>query len=659
MSDEASGSALPGKEGRVSSHTGWSDLKKGDWQVERRHARRGLRCILARLVALASAVLWIVDGHAAPALPGEPCQVDPRETWSETEKWVWNQVCIGEIANLNEHFDSSRPWLDPRSPDGWTEEHKLSSGFLETILLHDPWRSAIPRRGVRIIGAWFEEPLDLVEAEIAYELWLEKTRLTSDVNLRRIRTKSLVSLDGSAVTGTLNMDSASIGGPLFMRQGAEFTQVMLQSAKIGGQLGMTGSKLTGMLNMDSVSIGGHLFMNDAEFTDVDLRSAKIEGQLALIGAKVTGWLDMDSASIGGPLFMREGAEFADVNLNGAKIASQLSLVGARVTGTLDMESTSVGGHLLMHEGAEFAEVNLLGAQIAGQLSLIGAKVIGRLTMHVASIGGDLLLRDAQFSEPIELFFTKIGGNMDLRGATLIGLHLSGARLEGELHLASPSWLPIWSDGASLAMRNTRVGAVQDEPRAWPQEIFLDGFAYERLGGFGTDPEAAVGVRGSRWFVDWLARNEQYSPQPYEQLAKVLREMGHPEMATDVLYAGRERERREAWQHGENLRWLGLSMLNWTIGYGHGHRFFWALYWVIGLTLIGTVVLGVTGQNQRDDGKRIGIWYSLDMLLPIIQLRKTHYDIDLECFARYWFYGHKLMGYVLASFLIAGLAGLTR
>jgi hypothetical protein len=55
----------------------------------------------------------------------------------------------------------------------------------------------------------------------------------------------------------------------------------------------------------------------------------------------------------------------------------------------------------------------------------------------------------------------------------------------------------------------------------------------------------------------------------------------------------------------------------------------------------------------------GIAYSLDMLLPIMKLREGHADIDLKGWARYWFYLDKLMGYVLASFLIAGLSGLTK
>jgi hypothetical protein len=52
-------------------------------------------------------------------------------------------------------------------------------------------------------------------------------------------------------------------------------------------------------------------------------------------------------------------------------------------------------------------------------------------------------------------------------------------------------------------------------------------------------------------------------------------------------------------------------------------------------------------------------YSLDQLLPIIQLSKHYDDIPLRAGAKYYFYFHMIMGYVLASFLIAGLAGLTK
>jgi hypothetical protein len=48
-----------------------------------------------------------------------------------------------------------------------------------------------------------------------------------------------------------------------------------------------------------------------------------------------------------------------------------------------------------------------------------------------------------------------------------------------------------------------------------------------------------------------------------------------------------------------------------------------------------------------------------MLLPIIRLREKNYDIDIDGPPQFYSYFHKIMGYILASFLIAGLAGLAK
>jgi hypothetical protein len=65
-----------------------------------------------------------------------------------------------------------------------------------------------------------------------------------------------------------------------------------------------------------------------------------------------------------------------------------------------------------------------------------------------------------------------------------------------------------------------------------------------------------------WYIDWLARDHSYSPQPYEQLAAVFRAAGEPAKADDILYESRERARKEAvdW-----WRWLGLNLSWLTIG----------------------------------------------------------------------------------------------
>jgi hypothetical protein len=366
------------------------------------------------------------------------------------------------------------------------------------------------------------------------------------------------------------------------------------------------------------------------------------------------------------------AEFNDVDLRGAKVGGQVSMSGAKVAGTLAMASADIGQSLFMHsvseQRAEFNDVVLRGAKVGGQVALTGAKVAGTLAMASADIGHDLFMysvseQRAEFDGGISLIFAEVGRSLDVRGAVLSSLDLTGTEIGGELRLASPSWPPQWQDGGKLVLRNASVDAIQDtdEEGVWPPTLDLDGFTYRRLGGLGADAEAGVARRGSRWFIDWLKKDEPYTPQPSQQCAQVLREIGHPEIANAVLYAERERERKQAWRSGSKLRATGLLLLKLFVGYGYGQRLLWhPLAWVIAFVAAGTAVLQLSPgvpSELADSGAAVA--YSLDTLLPIVELEKSFADIVLHGFAKCYFYFQKLMGWVLASFLIAGVSGLTK
>jgi hypothetical protein len=164
-----------------------------------------LVCLLARCSLLQAQE---ESRQGKVALPGEPCQTAPHATWTPQEQWVWGQICIGKVAN----FNSIREYggeLDPTHPDVWQqwEGRVLQPVFLETILLYKPWRDAMPRQGVRIVGAWFKEPLDLSNAELTRELSLHDSRFESTVSLSRLHTTELLSLEGSTIDGILDMKS--------------------------------------------------------------------------------------------------------------------------------------------------------------------------------------------------------------------------------------------------------------------------------------------------------------------------------------------------------------------------------------------------------------------------------------------------------------------
>jgi uncharacterized protein YjbI with pentapeptide repeats len=777
-----------------------------DRRIARMPAMKCLRFLAIFLMGLATAALASPNAALAePTLPGEPCEIEPprdsqtgEHKWTPQERWAWKQICEGREADFNQLYGVT---LDPKEADGWNDDRKLRSSFLETILLHEPFRGALTRKGVRIIGAWFLEPIDLENANLEHELRLDDSRFDSTVNLRRLETEHGISLEGSKFTDTLDMEGLQVEKDLFMRGGAKFAEVRLVGAKIGGQLAMNGSKFAGKLDMNSLEVNRRLFMHGgAEFGQVILVGAKIDGQLSMIGSKFTSTLDMNSLEVGGSLFMRDGAEFGEVDLRGAKIGGYLDMVGSKFTGTLklnalkvegsllmkssefsevilsgaeietnldmeysrfnqllNMDSLRVGGHLNMHTAefgevvlnsaeiggilamydsnftgnlqmdkiqvdsslfmqkaefgrvifnsaeiggqlvmddskfadklemvslqvvrdlymrgkADFREVDLRRAKIGDHLSMTGSTFTGVVDMDSLEVGGSLSMRGAEFAKQVNLIFASIGSNLDLSGAKLKSLDLTGTQITGELRFGSGQPPKL---GWELILRNTVVNTLQDREESWKDvQPELDGFTYSRLGGFGAEAGPDMASRRAQWFIKWLAKDESFSPQPYQQLASVLRAAGRAEKADDILYAGKERERTELAKTGAWASWLWSTLK--LVFIGHGYRIYYALFWVAGLVVLGAIIFRKT-KEAKEANMPFGIFYSFDMLLPIIKLREKHYEIDFADYerdwrhlsfffkgtwrpARYYFYMHQLMGYVLASFLIAGLSGLTK
>src|SRR5215213_6236629 len=113
------------------------------------------------------------------------------------ERWVWDEARSGRVANLHEHCNAD---LDPHASDDlrWRDECRaISAAFLERVLTQEPWRSALPFRGLRIIGAWVSEPLDLAAARIPVEVRLERSRFEGAVSFAFARFDGLLSLIGS------------------------------------------------------------------------------------------------------------------------------------------------------------------------------------------------------------------------------------------------------------------------------------------------------------------------------------------------------------------------------------------------------------------------------------------------------------------------------
>jgi hypothetical protein len=576
--------------------------------------------------------------------------------WSEPEKWVWQEICSGRTADFNARGGRQDTPLEPTTSQDWGDDRKLSSNFLKQILLRQPCSAEIPVEGARIVGAWFFEGIDLGHGRLARQLWLEHCRFEGTANL-----------DGLQIDGWFSLE-----GSTFIQQGAD----------------------TKSLQINGATINGHVSFSLTKFKDMDLTGTKVGGQLSLDGATFDGKLEMNGLEVGRHLFMGKGAKFKEVDLANAKVGGQLNLDGATFDGKLNMNGLEVGSHLFMGKGAKFKEVDLANAKVGGQLNLDGATFDGKLNMYGLVVKEQAFMGGSTFSKQVSLLFARFERNVYLSDSEFTGLDLSGTWIEGELELGSDrESMTRWRNGAAITLRNVHAGTLQDrrervvdiqEKRlwwqlfrererwkdAWPAELHLDGFTYDRLGGFGgetarsrdlpIDYDVDMQVRDIRWYINWLARDPSYNPQHYEQLAGVFRAAGDPAKANRILYESHLRARTDVWRQHQYFRWLGSSLLNWTIGYGLGGQYFRALGWVIMFTTIGAGVLYFSGQPIEGlaSGLSARVIYSLDQLLPIVEFEK--YDkVVLTGIVAYYFYFERLVGWVLGSFLVAGLAGLTQ
>jgi uncharacterized protein YjbI with pentapeptide repeats len=517
-------------------------------------------------------------------------------------------------------------------------------------------------------------PMKLTGLQVDGMVYAEGAQF-SEVNLWLARIGGIFDLAGSKATGNLDMQGIQIARPLLISN-AEFAGVDLTVARVQGLLSIYDSKFTGPFTMFGAQIDGMLEAGGSELSEADLSFAHIGGELKLDNVKAARRLNMQGIRVDGDLIMNNNAKFAEVDLTAGHVHGLLSLWGAKLTGPLDIFGIQLDGAFEAN-GSEFAMINLMSANLQQRVNLSDSKVSGGVDLAGARVGGDLLLNHSKIDGPFDCSSSEIGGTaflstgaefgggvtchfaklgeLELADAAAFhnGANFTGAQITGELRVGSATGPPPkWLDGSPLVLRNARADSIHDSESAWPARIELNGFTYRSFGG----AEAAERDRKARpvkWFKSWLGKQDPYAPAPYEQLASVLRSQGQPEAADDMLYASKERERTQA----PFLRRAWLTATKWVIGYGyHIER---TLMWIAGFLIAGIAVLRISGEGPSN-GMPFGIAYSFDMLLPIIRLREKHYtEIDLQGWPRYYFYVHKIMGYVLASFLIVGLAGLTK
>ena len=490
-------------------------------------------------------------------------------------------------------------------------------------------------------------------------------------------------MEGIAVT-TADLTCLSVTQDVYLYDG-RFGEVSLVAARLASELNMGGASIFGKLKMDGISIALDLFMNGVTFGEIQMIGAQINGQLHICNrSQINGALNMAEISVASSLFIAEGTEAGEIKLNGAQIGGSVNLSRIIVKGPSQFNSAVIKRNLVLSEVVLLGSLTMNGLSIGGSLSLLGSHAFEDVQMLTSAVGNslvvdniqvakdfnvrstsiaqDVLLKSGIFKGEVRLLSCSIQGNFVCTCTDLCCLDLGSTSIQRELRLGDVNAAITWTKDSFLNLRNTKAGALEDGgTTSWPTCLELDGFAYAGLGGGAVSGNGTAGIakRKAEEFTDWLNSYTCYSSQPYNYLAEILNKMGRSEVANQVLVESKNQERKLAWKHKLYLKWFGMSLLQWTIGYGYGFRYFYSLIWVLALTLLGVWIIGTVDMGEMQDAclaDRIG--FSLDLLLPVIELNDK-YKIDFDGWQQIYFYIHKVMGFVLSSFVLAGLSGITK
>ena len=209
---------------------------------------------------------------------------------------------------------------------------------------------------------------------------------------------------------------------------------------------------------------------------------------------------------------------------------------------------------------------------------------------------------------------------------------------------------------SLDLTMASVGSLVYDAYFWKQKdlktVYMDGFKYGYIHG---------DISASFYLENMLGKmpRDEFAPQPYKQLAKVLRTMGHKSDADEVMIALHEKK-MEISKH-ESLSYLFQKIYKWTSLYGYRPLrlvyimlsiwiFFGFIYWYAASVAVfapSNPLIFQKGYNCTIDQKGTPwdalpkdynasnnwyyatppeystfqpFWYSLDLLLPTLDLQ---------------------------------------
>ncbi|ATZ27188.1 hypothetical protein SLAV_26980 [Streptomyces lavendulae subsp. lavendulae] len=523
-------------------------------------------------------------------------QVDgPPADLTDVERHMWQTFRAGTVCDLGTRVAEQD---DPHGDAEWGPERRVRAEVVALLLLAGP--EPVPGRVgcLKLRGAQITGRLDLSGGTVPPYVEIRSCRFDGEIQLSETR------------FGTLRLDNCAVP--------------RIEAARLHteGDLHLARCRVARGIRLTDAQIGTDLLISHAVFQR-DNRGRAI----AADGMAVAQDVQADMVET-----------YGEVSLRGAKVGASMSLRGARLRNpygrralnapTLTVERTlyltSVGLPLQAPDPARPYDWSQTPTQ-------------GGPQRHFECRGG-LRLDDGRFGDSVDFY----GARFELQPGQEVSLR----------RIQTPEFRFVGEapEQGRVVVSGAKVVKLVDRSTSWPGpgRLSMEGFVYENLAPRGHFPLARR--------LDWVAAaTPEYSPEPYERLASVLRDGGEDADAREVLIA-KHRRRRSTLPPAARA-WGYLQ--DWTVVYGYrpGRAALWmAVLWAAGALLFS----GHRPEPLKADEhpQWNAALYALDLLLPVIDLGQEG-QWKVEGGWQWAAAALVLLGWILATTVAAGASRLLR
>lgn len=492
--------------------------------------------------------------------------------WTDQEKWVWNQLCLGKKADLQEY---------PQSDKCKTEKKcKITTpGFLKTILLREPFRSALPEKVV-IKNATFSKEIDLSSTRIDKELHFVGSTFEERVNFSNTEIFQSLYLEESKFKKTLRLDNSIIQGNLVLRE----AEIDLDSKFINEWLSHVNQvKDKVILNLRRIDVKG-----DINFKEIKLKFKQNKPEKKIIskdfGLKPLGLL---GAKIGGALNLNNSNFDVESKLK-CWCKSLEKESSKKPCGQVEIIAVTIGDAIIYNDGTKFNQLNLRNSQI--NRLLIETTQYESLK-DIKSL--PIIKKNVEIPKDISRILSE--NNIDMESVNVNLFNITTTRENQENNEISDD---------SVLEKPTETKQDNTISSNKYCKLNLHGFIYQQINTSAFNlivaclkaqyDQASINDRVSTnkesSTNEQLSKLEKYNQllQPFEQAAKTAKELGQYPIERELLYMRRKLDleiAKESINDGLFIEYIDLQISDWIYGFGYKRLrvlWFFSFFLIIGI-----------------------------------------------------------------------------